>query len=57
VTHNEDGSVSVGGEEVDDPSQFKGEKITSGVIEQIERSKQGARDRDGDDGEDAPADA
>ena len=29
---------------VDDPSQFKGEPITSGVIEQIERSKQAARD-------------
>lgn len=44
VTHNEDGSVSVAGEEVDDPSEFKGEKITSGVIEQIEQSKQAARE-------------
>ena len=48
VTHNADGSVSVGGEEVDDPSKYKGEKITSGVIEQIERSKQTAREHDGD---------
>jgi hypothetical protein len=52
VTHNEDGSVSVGGEEVDDPSEYKGEKITSGVIEQIEQSKQGARDRDGEGAQD-----
>lgn len=48
VTHHEDGSVSVAGEKVDDPSQFKGEPITSGVIEQIERSKQAAHDEPSD---------
>lgn len=49
VEHHEDGSISVAGEEVEDPSRFKGEPITSGVIEQIERSKQTARDAPADD--------
>ncbi len=40
VEHHEDGSVSVAGEKVDDPSQYKGEPIKSGVVEQIEQSKQ-----------------
>jgi hypothetical protein len=40
VVHGEDGSITVGGEEVDDPSEFKGEPIKGGVIEQIEKSKQ-----------------
>ena len=55
VVHGEDGSVTVDGEEAD-PSDFKGEPIKGGVIEQIEKSKQryseegGATgDGDGDD--------
>jgi hypothetical protein len=45
VVHGEDGSVTVGGEQVDDPSEFKGEPIKGGVIEQIEASKQRYRDQ------------
>jgi hypothetical protein len=30
VRHREDGSVEVGGEEVDDPDEFKGEPIPGG---------------------------
>lgn len=40
VVHGEDGSITVGGEEVDDPSEFKGERIQGGVMEQIENTKQ-----------------
>jgi hypothetical protein len=39
VVRHEDGSVSVGGEEVDNPDDYKGEPIKSGVVEQIEESK------------------
>jgi hypothetical protein len=35
VAHHEDGSVSVGGELVDDPSKYKGKPITGGIIDQI----------------------
>ena len=38
VTHRDDGSVSVAGEDVD-AEDYKGEPIKSGVIEQIEKSK------------------
>lgn len=44
VEHHEDGSISVGGEKVDDPSQYKGEPIKSGVVEQIEESKKRYRE-------------
>ena len=35
VTHHEDGTVSVGGQLVDDPSAYKGKPITGGIIEQL----------------------
>lgn len=35
VRHHEDGSVSVGGKFVDDPSAYKGKPITGGIIEQL----------------------
>ena len=44
VEHHEDGSVSVAGEKVDDPSKYKGEPIKSGVVEQIEESKKRYRE-------------
>ncbi len=44
VEHHEDGSISVAGEKVDDPSKYKGEPIKSGVVEQIEESKQRYRE-------------
>ncbi len=44
VTHHEDGSVSVGGKLVDDPSKYKGKPITGGIIDQLtkhaERNRQ-----------------
>ena len=44
VCHHEDGSVSVGGKIVDDPSKYKGKPITGGIIDQLtkhaERNKQ-----------------
>jgi hypothetical protein len=36
VEHHEDGSVSVGGKLVDDPSAYKGKPITGGIIGQID---------------------
>ena len=38
VTHHEDGSVTVGGKPAN-PDDYKGEPISSGVVEQIEESK------------------
>ena len=38
VAHHEDGSVTVAGEQAN-PDDFKGEPISSGVVEQIEQSK------------------
>lgn len=35
VTHHDDGSVSVGGKLVDDPSKYKGKPITGGIIDQL----------------------
>jgi hypothetical protein len=35
VTHHEDGSVSVAGKRVDDPSKYKGKPITGGIIDQL----------------------
>ena len=55
VVHGEDGSVTVAGEPVDDPSKFKGGGIKGGVIEQIEASKRGHSgddDSEDDDSED-----
>ena len=52
VVHREDGSITVDGEEVDDPSQFKGEPIKGGVIEQIEKSKQSYSEKDDAEGSD-----
>ena len=44
VCHHDDGSVSVGGKLVDDPSAYKGKPITGGIIDQLtkhaERNKQ-----------------
>jgi hypothetical protein len=40
VEHHEDGSVTVAGEQAN-PDDFKGEPISSGVMEQIEESKRG----------------
>ena len=44
VCHHEDGSVSVGGKLVDDPSAYKGKPITGGIIDQLtkhaERNKE-----------------
>ena len=39
VAHHEDGSVTVAGEDAD-PADYKGEPIKSGVVEQIEKSKE-----------------
>ena len=65
VTHHEDGSVTVGGEPAD-PADYKGEPISSGVVEQIEESKSRYREileqhpeltRDRDDDDDGPGEA
>jgi hypothetical protein len=42
VQHHEDGSVTVAGEDAD-ADDYKGEPIKSGVVEQIEESKQAYR--------------
>ena len=39
VAHHEDGTVTVAGEKAD-PADHKGEPIKSGVVEQIEKSKE-----------------
>ena len=44
VTHHEDGSVSVGGKKVDDPSKYKGKPITGGIIDQL--TKHAERNRE-----------
>ena len=44
VTHHSDGSVSVGGKLVDDPSKYKGKPITGGIIEQL--TKHAARNKE-----------
>lgn len=51
VVHEEDGSVTVGGEKVDNPEEFKGGEIKGGVMEQIEEGKRSYSDDD--DGEDS----
>ena len=35
VVHHDDGSVSVGGEVVDNPEKYKGKPITGGILDQI----------------------
>ena len=58
VRHHEDGSVTVGGEKVDDPEEYKGEPIPGGPTDPNTASISGERDltkdgdSDGDDGED-----
>ena len=48
LVHDEEGGITVGGEKVDDPSQYKGEPIEGGVIEQIEESKRSYQGDGGD---------
>lgn len=43
VTHHEDGTMTVAGEEVD-PADYKGEPIQGGMLEQIEESKRRYRE-------------
>ena len=43
VRHHDDGSVSVGGVKVDDPSKYKGKPITGGIIDQL--TKHAARNK------------
>ena len=54
VAHHADGSVTVGGKKVDDPSKYKGKPITGGIIEQLtqnsERNKE-ARAREAEERE------
>jgi len=53
VRHHEDGSVEVGGEEADDPDEYKGEPIPGGPTDPEAKSnpdeKRLADDEDGDD--------
>ena len=44
VSRREDGSVAIAGEEVDDPDEHKAEPVESGVVKQIEESKQKYRE-------------
>jgi hypothetical protein len=39
VAHHADGSVTVGGKLVDDPSKYKGKPITGGIIDQLTQHK------------------
>jgi hypothetical protein len=56
VQHHEDGSVSVDGEKVDDPDQYKGEPIPGGPTDPDSKKLSGERDLsgagDGDDDDD-----
>lgn len=47
VRHQEDGSVTVKGEEADNPEDFKGERIET--VAERERAEGGERSDDGDD--------
>ena len=51
VRHHDDGSVSVGGKKVDDPSKYKGKPITGGIIDQL--TKHAARNKELREQEDA----
>ena len=52
VQHHEDGSVSVGGEKVDDPDEFKGEPIPGGPTDPNAAKLAGEDDRSEDSGDD-----
>jgi hypothetical protein len=49
VGRHEDGSVTISGEPVDDPDEHKAEPVRSGVVEQIEESKEAYRQLQKDD--------
>ena len=55
MRHREDGSVEVGGEEVDDPDEFKGEPIPGGPTDPNAESNPDeqrlASDEDGEQGD------
>jgi hypothetical protein len=48
VRHHEDGSVEVGGEEVDDPDEFKGEPIAGGPTDPDSKDNPDAQRLDDD---------
>lgn len=52
VQHHEDGSVSVDGEKVDDPDQYKGEPIPGGPTDPNTKAVSGERDLSKSDDED-----
>jgi hypothetical protein len=60
VRHHEDGSVEVGGEEVDDPDEFKGEPIPGGPTDPDSKDNPDAQrladEEDSDDDEDTDDD-
>ena len=43
VAHHPDGSVTVAGKKVDDPSKYKGKPITGGIIEQLTQQQDHTR--------------
>lgn len=47
VQHHEDGSVSIDGEKVDDPDQYKGEPIPGGPTDPDTKAVSGERDLSG----------
>ena len=49
VRHHEDGTVSVSGEEVDDPEEFKGEPIPGGPTDPNASPEPGVPKAEGDD--------
>jgi hypothetical protein len=48
VEHHEDGSVTINGEEVDDPDAYKGDPIPGGPTDPNAPKLQGEKDRSGD---------
>jgi hypothetical protein len=52
VRHHEDGSVEVGGEEADDPDEFKGEPIPGGPTDPDSKDNPDAQRLDDDEDED-----
>jgi hypothetical protein len=52
VRHHDDGSVEVGGEEVDDPDEFKGEPIPGGPTDPDSKDNPDAQRLADDEGED-----
>jgi hypothetical protein len=49
VRHHEDGSVSIDGEEVDNPEEFKGDPIPGGPTDPDAQAVAGEGDENGDD--------